>query len=200
MRFASPRTIFWACRTAHSASAATRKGKEQHGATLAGAKAAETIHADLQHLKDGIQKADETLAKAEEKGMEVSEPKFNLHKASDALTNARTQIHSFKVDVVEKALADGEKVVTDVQGKADHALEEYQYRRYLAGDLVGSDPDRHRAAVALYPRLADSRETGRFRRPVGSLPLDRFRVRKALLDPAFELVPVDGGQLRTVGP
>ena len=113
------------------------QGKERHGATIAGAKAAETIHADLQHLKSGIQKAEETLAKAEVKGMEVSEPKFHLQKASDALTNARTQIHSFKVDVVEKALADGESVVTDVQGKADHALEEYQYRRYwLAVSLI----------------------------------------------------------------
>jgi predicted CXXCH cytochrome family protein len=113
------------------------QGKEKHGATIAGAKAAETIHADLEHLKGGIRKADETLTEAERKGMEVSKPKFNLQKASDALTNARTQIHSFKVDVVEKALADGEKVVTDVQGEADHALEEYQYRRYwLAVSLV----------------------------------------------------------------
>lgn len=113
------------------------EGKMKHGATLAGAKAAETIHADLEHLKNGIHKADKTLTEAEEKGMEVSEPKFNLQKASDSLTNARTQIHSFRVDVVQKALADGEKVVTDVQGKADHALEEYQYRRYwLAISLV----------------------------------------------------------------
>ena len=113
------------------------QGKEKHGATIAGAKAAQTIRADLQHLTGGIHKASETLAKAEELGMEVSEPKFNLHKALDALTNARTQIHSFKVDVVEKALADGEKVVTEVQGKADHALQEHQYRRYwLAISLV----------------------------------------------------------------
>ena len=139
------------------------QGKEKHGATIAGAKAAETIHADLQHLKDGIQKADETLTKAEEMGMEVSEPKFNLHKASDALTNARTLIHSFKVDVVEKALADGEKVVTEVQGKADHALDGIPVPADLAGGLLGSDPDGHRAAVALHPRPADSRETGGFR-------------------------------------
>jgi hypothetical protein len=113
------------------------QGKEKHGATIAGAKAAETIHADLQHLKNGIQTAGETLAMAEVKGMEVSEPKFNLQKASDALTNARTMIHSFRVDVVQKALANGEKVVTDVQGKADHALQEYQYRRiWLAISLV----------------------------------------------------------------
>ncbi|MEI8371504.1 MAG: cytochrome c3 family protein [Planctomycetota bacterium] len=113
------------------------EGKMKHGATLAGAKAAETIHADLDHLNSGIQKASETLTEAEEKGMEVSEPKFNLQKAFEARTNARTQVHSFRVDVVQTALAEGEKVVKEVQGKADHALEEYQYRRYwLAISLV----------------------------------------------------------------
>jgi predicted CXXCH cytochrome family protein len=113
------------------------QGKEKHGATIAGAKAAEAIHANLQQLKDGIQMADETLTLAEEKGMEVSEPKFNLHKASDALITARTQIHTFQVDVVKKALAEGEKVVSDVQGKADRALQQYQFRRYwLAVSLV----------------------------------------------------------------
>jgi predicted CXXCH cytochrome family protein len=112
-------------------------GKEKYGATLAGANAAKAIHAGLAQLKSGIVRADETLAEAERKGMEVSEPKFNLQKASDALTNARTQIHSFKVDVVKKALGDGESVVEEVQGKADHALDEYQYRRYwLAVSLV----------------------------------------------------------------
>ena len=76
--------------------------------------------------------------------MEVSQPAFELHKAEDALTNARTQIHTFKVDVVEKAVADGEKVLIDpddpdkgVQVKADKALAEYTRRRYwLAITLV----------------------------------------------------------------
>ena len=117
MRFVEPTDDFLGMQSGAFCARCHEEGKEKHGATLAGAKAAETIHADLQHLKDGIQKAEETLAEAEEKGMEVSEPKFNLHKASDALTNARTQIHSFKVDVVEKALADGEKVVTEVAGQ-----------------------------------------------------------------------------------
>jgi hypothetical protein len=113
------------------------EGKEKHGATPAGREAAKTMHAGLVDLSSGIQKADETLAKAERMGMEVSEPKFNLRKAADALTNARTLIHGFKVDVVQKALADGEEVVTEVQGKADHALAEYLYRRiWLAVSLV----------------------------------------------------------------
>ena len=125
-----PQDDFLGMQQGASAPAATTPGKEQHGATPTGAKAAEAIHADLQHLKNGIHTAEETLAKAEEKGMEVSEPKFNLQKASDSLINARTQIHTFKVDVVATALADGKKVVDEVQGKADQALEQYQYRRY----------------------------------------------------------------------
>ena len=118
-------------------SAATSRGKSSTAPRPLGAKAAEAIHADLAKLKDGITKADETLTEAETKGMEVSQPKFNLQKATDALTDARTQIHSFNADMVDKALAPGEKVVEEVQAKADQALEEYQFRRYwLAVSLV----------------------------------------------------------------
>ena len=98
-----------------------------------------------QHLKDGIQKAEETLAEAERKGMEVSQPEVRIStRPQDALTNARTQIHSFKVDVVEKALADGEKVLIDPDDpdKASRARpttpwRNTSYRRYwLAISLV----------------------------------------------------------------
>ena len=112
-------------------------GKEQFGAAPADGLAAQTIHANLEHLKDGIHAAEVALAQAAEKGMEVSEPKFNLRRAGDALTNARTQIHTFKVAIVQKALAEGEKVVADAQGKADRAQEEYRDRRaWLAVWLV----------------------------------------------------------------
>ena len=81
--------------------------------------------------------AEATLAEAERLGMEVSQPKFELRNAVNALTNARTLLHSFQVKPVEAALADGEKVAAEVQGKADHALEEHTYRRvWLAASLV----------------------------------------------------------------
>jgi predicted CXXCH cytochrome family protein len=113
------------------------EGKLKHGATIAGTEAAKMLHKDISRLKDGIHTAEETLAKAEELGMEVSQPKFELRNASDALTNARTMIHSFNVDTVEKALSVGEKVVAEAQGKGAEALRQYQYRRYwLAVSLV----------------------------------------------------------------
>lgn len=69
--------------------------------------------------------------------MEVSEPKFELHNAVNALTNARTLIHSFQVTPVEAALADGQRIATEVQDKADRALDEHEYRRvWLAASLV----------------------------------------------------------------
>ncbi len=113
------------------------QGNLKHGATLAGTEAAKKLHDGIQGLKDGIETADKTLTKAEELGMEVSKPKFDLRKASDALTNARTMIHSFNVATVDKALEEGDKVVVEVQGKADGALREHEERRvWLAGSLV----------------------------------------------------------------
>jgi predicted CXXCH cytochrome family protein len=109
----------------------------QHGATLAGAKAAAALRADLERLKGGIATAETTLTHAERLGMEVSEPRFALRNAVDALTNARTLIHSFQVKPVETAVDAGDKVVAEVQEKADHALQEYTNRRiWLAASLV----------------------------------------------------------------
>ena len=69
--------------------------------------------------------------------MEVSQPQFEIHKAFNALTNARTLLHSFQVKPVAAALDDGLKVTEAVQSKADHALQEHTYRRkWLAAFLV----------------------------------------------------------------
>jgi hypothetical protein len=109
----------------------------KYGATLAGAVAAKAIRSGLDELRQRIGHAGDTIAQAERLGMEVSEPKFELRNATNALTNARTLLHSFQVKPVEAALDEGEKVATAVQSKADHALEEYSYRRkWLAATLV----------------------------------------------------------------
>jgi predicted CXXCH cytochrome family protein len=107
------------------------------GATLAGAETARKLSSDLEQLKDGIEQAQDTLTEAERLGMEVSQPQFNLRKASDALTNARSLIHAFQPDPVEKALAGGQEVVAEVQQQADHALAEHTSRRiWLAASLA----------------------------------------------------------------
>ena len=69
--------------------------------------------------------------------MEVSQPKYELRKATTALTRAHTMLHSFRVEPVGKALVEGQKVVMDVQEKADSALAEHGYWRvWLSASLV----------------------------------------------------------------
>ena len=109
----------------------------KYGATLAGADAAREIRHGLDQLSQQIANAETALAKAEQLGMEVSQPKYDLRGAVNALTNARTLLHSFQVKPVTAALAEGQGIVTEIQGKADRALEEHTQRRvWLAGTLV----------------------------------------------------------------
>jgi hypothetical protein len=111
--------------------------KGKYGAPLAAGKKAETIRNGLDGLNAEIARARKTIEEAETRGMEVSQPKFDLRSAVNALTNARTLLHSFRVEPVEAALGEGQKVTAEVQKKADAALEEYTYRRkWLAATLV----------------------------------------------------------------
>ena len=107
------------------------------GATIAGAEAAKRLRRDIEQLKSGIEKAHETLELAVRLGMEVSQPKFALRSSFDALTNARSLIHTFQPKPVETALAQGEKIVADAQQKGDQALQEHAARRvWLAASLA----------------------------------------------------------------
>jgi predicted CXXCH cytochrome family protein len=109
----------------------------KHGATLAGAAAAREIRHRLDGLNQQIAQAEVTLAEAERLGMEVSQPKFDLRGAVNALTNARTLLHSFQVKPVEAALTDGQGIASEVQSTADRALEEHSRRRvWLAATLA----------------------------------------------------------------
>jgi predicted CXXCH cytochrome family protein len=107
------------------------------GATLAGAATARTLRADLEDLKQQIVDAETEVAAAERLGMEVRGPRYDLRKAHAALTNARTQIHTFAPGPVEEALAEGLKVTSEVRSSAEAALAEHKYRRvWLAWSLV----------------------------------------------------------------
>jgi predicted CXXCH cytochrome family protein len=109
----------------------------QHGATLAGAQTARAMRNSLEQLKQDIAVAEEKIQAAEQLGMEVRGPRFDLRQASDALTNARTLIHSFNQKPLEEALAEGLKVTGSVQASADKALRDHTLRRvWLAVSLV----------------------------------------------------------------
>jgi hypothetical protein len=91
----------------------------------------------LENLKEQIADAEAKVARAERMGMEVRGPRYDLRKAFDALTNARTQVHSFAPGPVNKALAEGLEVTTKVRSSAEAAFAEYKYRRiWLACSLI----------------------------------------------------------------
>ena len=102
-----------------------------------GANSARELRAGLDGLNQEIQEAEEKLTEADRLGMEVRLPRFDLRKATDALTGARVAIHTFSVPPVQAKLADGRKVAEEVLGKAQAALEEHTARRiWLAASLV----------------------------------------------------------------
>ena len=70
--------------------------------------------------------------------MEVSQPQFELRKAVDALTNARTLIHTFQVKPVADAVGRGPEGRRRCPGRRPTcALQEHTARRiWLAISLV----------------------------------------------------------------
>ena len=105
----------------------------EHGATLAGAEIAKQMHEGLADLVTQIGAVEKKLDKAERLGMEIRGPRFRLREASDALTNARTLVHSFAIAPVQKAIAEGLTVTSEVDVDAKAALQEYTKRRIWLG-------------------------------------------------------------------
>jgi predicted CXXCH cytochrome family protein len=109
----------------------------QYGATVAGAEAAQTMHQRLEQLKKEIAQCEQLVQAADRLGMEVRGPRFDLRQAFDALTNARTLVHSFKPAPLEAALGEGLQATVQVKEAASTALAEHTNRRmWLAASLV----------------------------------------------------------------
>ncbi len=69
------------------------------------------------------------LAEAQNMGMEVSQAQFELTDATNALTKARTAIHSFQVAAVAKEADAGLAVVAHAEDRGHRALAEHRFRR-----------------------------------------------------------------------
>lgn len=100
-----------------------------HEPSSAGGKAAAAMRADLTSLSGEIRSAREKVERAAEAGMEVSKIQFELSKADDALTTARTDVHRFQVAAVHTSAASGLAVARAATKAADRALAERDYRR-----------------------------------------------------------------------
>jgi predicted CXXCH cytochrome family protein len=89
-------------------------------------------------LIDSLQAAEAAahtvLARAEDLGMEVSQAQFELEDVTNALNQARTAAHTFRVDAVEAEIDEGLAVVATARTRGEDALWEHRFRRAgLAG-------------------------------------------------------------------
>jgi cytochrome c553 len=83
----------------------------------------------IEHLKSQIFLADSLVSKAERAGMEVSEAKFQLNDADDALIKSRTMVHSLSVNRITEVTDSGLKLTEAALQIGRAALAELQFRR-----------------------------------------------------------------------
>jgi hypothetical protein len=100
-----------------------------HEAGSAGAVAAAQMHADLRRLELETGEARSSLRVEAEAGMEVSRIEFDLSRAAEALTKARTDVHLFQASVVRKATEEGLTVAREAKTAAVRVRGEREFRR-----------------------------------------------------------------------
>jgi predicted CXXCH cytochrome family protein len=88
---------------------------------------------DMLALIDSLRQARSTaravLARAENAGMEVSEPTFELEAVDNSLTKARSAVHSFHVAPVADELEEGFDIAGEALADGLAALDEHGFRR-----------------------------------------------------------------------
>lgn len=94
-----------------------------------GAVAAKTMQEAIVKLDRRTGSARALLRRAAEAGMEVSRDQFELAKADETLTKARTDIHYFQVAAVQKDVEDGLKIADAANAAGQRALAQRDVRR-----------------------------------------------------------------------
>lgn len=95
----------------------------------AGGKAAVAMREAIEKLRTDYDTAHAILAKAENAGMEVSQPLFELNGAKTALVKARAAIHGFNLDNVNAEVKPGLEISDRAHARGLKALDELQFRR-----------------------------------------------------------------------
>jgi predicted CXXCH cytochrome family protein len=91
----------------------------------------------MRQLIDSLDAATEhargLIEEAEQKGMEVGEPKYKLREARQARHESRTMVHSFDGDRFQEVVGKGRQAASLVAEEATQAIDEYHYRRMGLG-------------------------------------------------------------------
>jgi predicted CXXCH cytochrome family protein len=108
-----------------------------HGADDAGGKAAAQMRAALDSLATDHAHAAATLERAEHAGMEVSQARFELAGANEALVKARVAVHAASLEAVTKEVDAGLAISARAHARGLRALDDLRFRRQgLAVSLV----------------------------------------------------------------
>jgi predicted CXXCH cytochrome family protein len=99
-----------------------------HDASSAGFKQAASMRASLEGLRESITRATTVLDQAEHAGMEISQARFELRGAIDALLKTRAAIHLVDRAVIQKLADEGNQIAHATRAKGDKALEELAFR------------------------------------------------------------------------
>jgi hypothetical protein len=98
--------------------------QDSEGYRIAGA-----MRARIDSLKTIIAIADSVVSRAERAGMPVSEAKFQLNDADDALIKSRTMVHSLSVSNISELSEQGMKLAREALHAGEGAIAELQFRR-----------------------------------------------------------------------
>jgi hypothetical protein len=80
-------------------------------------------------LRTEADKADATLKRAEQAGMEISQAEFDLKGAKDALVKARAAVHAFTLAAVQTETDAGLAIAAKAYERGLRALDELKFRR-----------------------------------------------------------------------
>ncbi|NIN09977.1 MAG: hypothetical protein GTN62_01040 [Gemmatimonadales bacterium] len=94
-----------------------------------GGEAAGAMRSLIDSLRARFDQADSLLLRAEHAGMEVSQARFELGGARNALISARAAVHLFDVVGVRNAVEEGLAITAEANLHGEEALDELQFRR-----------------------------------------------------------------------
>ncbi len=99
-----------------------------HDPKSPGYQKAAAIRASLDELRGAVQRAGAILDRAEHAGMEVSQAKFELRGATDALLKTRATVHQFDPAAIKKLSDEGVQIANKMYDKGVKALEDLKFR------------------------------------------------------------------------
>ena len=83
----------------------------------------------LDDLRAALDESEQILDRAEQSGMEVSQGRLEWNSAHEELIKARVEVHGFRLEPVDKIVAEGIKVAQQSQQAGVDALAERDFRR-----------------------------------------------------------------------